>query len=414
MAHKIIINNLGPITYCEMDIGQFTVLTGPQSNGKSTLAKAVYFFRTIKDDIMNLLGQIPSGYDLRLVLNNHLHRKFQSLFGHQNVYDPTMSVEYFYEKNNPESYIQMHMIYNEERKEHLPCISYGEDMLAIFYRINYGRSSLDKETINEIQKELSQGFRDDSETIFIPAGRSTLTLLSDQLSFIFVAMDDSLRNNIDYCTRKYVELVLKTRQWFKSFSDFQGSKEIENLSSKVLAGKYKYVNDEERLYLSNQPDNSFVKINYTSSGQQEAVWVFNLLTYFSEERKKVFLIIEEPEAHLYPESQMHITDALSVFAGRGNSVMFSTHSPYVLGELNNLIQCGQIKEKYIEAAQEVIPKSAWIAPDVLNAFFVHDGICDSALGEYGLIMNELIDGASDIINERCDKILDMITEGGDD
>jgi predicted ATPase len=58
--HHIKISNFGPIEECDMDINQFTVLTGPQASGKSTIAKAIYFFRTIKDDILNLIVNEPT------------------------------------------------------------------------------------------------------------------------------------------------------------------------------------------------------------------------------------------------------------------------------------------------------------------------------------------------------------------
>ena len=43
--HKLILKNMGPIQECEMNIDDFTVLTGVQASGKSTIAKAIFFFR---------------------------------------------------------------------------------------------------------------------------------------------------------------------------------------------------------------------------------------------------------------------------------------------------------------------------------------------------------------------------------
>ena len=53
--HTLEIHSLGPIKECTLTVNRFTVLTGPQSNGKSTIAKAVYFFRTVKQDILNIM-----------------------------------------------------------------------------------------------------------------------------------------------------------------------------------------------------------------------------------------------------------------------------------------------------------------------------------------------------------------------
>lgn len=46
---KIIIHNFGPIKECEMDLAQFIVLTGAQAAGKSTIAKAIYYFSLVKE-----------------------------------------------------------------------------------------------------------------------------------------------------------------------------------------------------------------------------------------------------------------------------------------------------------------------------------------------------------------------------
>lgn len=46
--HQLIIHKLGPIQHCELSIKKYTILTGYQASGKSTIAKAIYFFRTIE------------------------------------------------------------------------------------------------------------------------------------------------------------------------------------------------------------------------------------------------------------------------------------------------------------------------------------------------------------------------------
>lgn len=45
---RITIKHLGVIKDFEMDIKQFNLLIGEQATGKSTICKAVYFFRSIK------------------------------------------------------------------------------------------------------------------------------------------------------------------------------------------------------------------------------------------------------------------------------------------------------------------------------------------------------------------------------
>ena len=78
------INNLGPVKHCCMTLEDFCVLTGPQASGKSTIAKAIFFFRTIKDDCLSLYNKDLAGMgngDLSRLLKKHLRGKFMQMFG---------------------------------------------------------------------------------------------------------------------------------------------------------------------------------------------------------------------------------------------------------------------------------------------------------------------------------------------
>jgi len=428
MAHYIKISNLGPIKNCEMAVSDFTVLTGPQASGKSTIAKAVYFFRTIKDDILDLitwpnLKNPNKKPNLKSELIRHLRIKFMELFGTTFVMPENMTMEYFYEANNKRKCVR---VYLEEtfdgKNRNIIKFKFGSDIDDLLYEANQYALPIGNMELSRLQLSFEKCFEDEHETFFIPAGRSTITLLSGLLSFLFTStsIDSWQLRAIDYCTRKYVEFILKIRSWFSDslshifdLSNAGGSSSlisaVQNHSEKVLNAKYRYVENEERLYLMNDTK-LYTKINLASSGQQESVWIFNLLTYFLAEKKKIFLVIEEPEAHLYPSAQMHITDVLALFFNGGaNSLMITTHSPYILGELNNLLLCGQIPSSKSEFAKKIIDKRAWIKAKHIGAAHVHNGTYENAIDtESGIIKNELIDGASEVINERCDKLLDLL------
>ncbi|MDE6517572.1 MAG: hypothetical protein K2L18_06975, partial [Acetatifactor sp.] len=95
--HKLVIHKLGPIEHCELECSQFMTLTGFQASGKSTIAKAIYYFRTIKEDILELAKaqalrtvsvvgldtwqDAPYGADLKEQLENVLRAKFIRTFG---------------------------------------------------------------------------------------------------------------------------------------------------------------------------------------------------------------------------------------------------------------------------------------------------------------------------------------------
>lgn len=58
---KIIIEDFGPLNYVEMCFDkQLHVIIGPQASGKSTIAKAIYFCRKIRDYLADYVRQLLS------------------------------------------------------------------------------------------------------------------------------------------------------------------------------------------------------------------------------------------------------------------------------------------------------------------------------------------------------------------
>ena len=76
--------------------------------------------------------------------------------------------------------------------------------------------------------------------------------------------------------------------------------------------------------------NKSVPINGASSGQQEAIRIIQDLFYLLYENQKSFRIIEEPEAHLFPQAQKKLIELLSLVVNKTRSqIIITTHSPYV-------------------------------------------------------------------------------------
>ena len=134
-----------------------------------------------------------------------------------------------------------------------------------------------------VREELHDFFEDSAEIIYIPAGRSMITLLGTQLNYIYSSMDDAQKRNLDYCTQNYLERILQLKPEF-SFDldqmiqnaihltdtkvDRQQMLELSELMKDILQGEYRNIEGEERLQVS---ENKYVKINFASSGQQEVV-----------------------------------------------------------------------------------------------------------------------------------------------
>ena len=414
---KLYLNNFGPINSCEIMIDDFTILTGPQAAGKSTIAKAIAFFRTIKDDICECLIRqktTSTKTKLKTSVTTQIRHKFLQLFGSSRAMDSNMKMRYDYDKD---TFVSVTLKYTEGGDFISPKFIYITFSKNIEEYLNDSHEAETKETIISALNNL---FQDDYETIFVPAGRNLITLLTDQMNYLFTMMDADQRKSIDYCTQKYVERILKIRPSFNSgiekYIAIKGKSKFNSeinkcivLSQTVLKGKYVFENGEEKLYL-NDSNNRYVKINYTSSGQQEIVWLINILLYQLANETKTFIIVEEPEAHLYPDAQKTISEIISVFISRQNTALVTTHSPYILGAINNMLFANKVAGKagtsQYESVKSILDKKTWIKQ--CSAFYVHEGHVLPCMEDEGvLIKNEVIDGASESINRDYDSLFEI-------
>lgn len=429
MSHKLELRHLGPIDDCSLIMDRFTVFTGPQSNGKSTVAKAVYFFRTVKQDILSIMMQggpaaIAGSKSAKweYTLKQRMRLKFLELFGTSWIMPDDMCMRYTYKRD---IWIRTYLKNSYEGETNFVEFEFAPRLHDYLNSLNsHVFTNMTPGQKDSEEKALVELFEDPYETIFIPAGRTLITLLSTQLNYIFTSLENTQLRSIDYTTKRYTELILKLKPLFsqgmsgllfdvnqepertKRYKKHRNAIELlQEATNKIIGGTYRCVDGEERLYLDEQ---RYIKINFTSSGQQEIVWVLNLLFYYLLEDRKVFLILEEPESHLFPASQQIIGQILGLFSFEGNAELITTHSPYLLGTFNYMLLAGQTSIDKKNTVSKHLDEHYWLNPKQTAAYYVHDHIMTSAFqNEAGLalIQNELIDGASQEINEMSDFML---------
>ena len=418
---KIELRQFGPIHHCVMESKPFTVLTGPQASGKSTIAKVVFFFRTVAQDFIEQI-QTRSLEDIYHTtfendLKKRLRSKFLQMFGSSWSMPMDMKLRYEYAK-----WVTIEIFLAPDRNipsRNFIDFSFGDKIWEFIANYkDYTERTWDEAALQEFQKKVQDLFSDGYETIYVPAGRSLITLLTDQLSPLLSAEGRSL----DFCMQSYVQKIISLRPQLRGgFSELIGTvlhttqikvnqaalRHLTDLMGKVLHARYVYDRGEEQLFFDKT---HYVKINFASSGQQEAVWVLNLLYFYILQNKKVFLIMEEPEAHLYPDSQKGMAEAIGLFTRAGNQVMVTTHSPYILGQFNNMLYAGELQEradeKHRKRLHEILNPLTYLSLGQSDAVHVHNGHTEVAIQD-GLIQNELIDGVSAEINDEMDRLLEL-------
>jgi predicted ATPase len=95
-----------------------------------------------------------------------------------------------------------------------------------------------------------------------------------------------------------------------------------------------FENGRDKVYLSNK---KALPLSQTASGFQAEIPLYVILEYFSSKEPN-FFAIEEPELNLYPETQKKLVEYIvEKCTHKNNRLVITTHSPYILTALNNLI-----------------------------------------------------------------------------
>ena len=283
MSASIKIKNLGPIKDCSMEIDDFTVLTGVQAAGKSTIAKCIYLFRTIKDDFLELVLRdmyLENQNKLIKSLKSVLRNKFLRIFGTSLAMSDDMIVEYNYKD---EVYVKLSIFKKNaelDLMDKFVNVEFSSKLLNGLSQITKNRNKFE-----DLKRAINNLFDDEFTTVYIPAGRSLISLLTSQLNFLYITMDERQKRMMDYTTQKYIEYILKIRPSFvdglyglvvdSDNSVQKKAKKLMGLINEVLKGRYVYNNGTELLYIPDENNSAtlerYVKINFTSSGQQESV-----------------------------------------------------------------------------------------------------------------------------------------------
>ncbi|MBF0459334.1 MAG: AAA family ATPase [Nitrospirae bacterium] len=407
---RLIIKNFGPIEEVDLEINDIMIFIGPQASGKSTISKAVYFFKSLKDELIRYIFSIFGKQNLGTPIDMFatiMVAKFVATWGQtQHLSNTYLKYEY---KEGVSIEITINGI---DSVQHFSEI-FSQKLSEIINRVELFLSRHPSESekkifLTEIEGLSNELFSDERDVIFIPAGRSLFATLSDQIKFI-----DLMK--LDYGMVSFTKIINDSKHIFsQSLTDLvrkktQLTQAAEHIISKILKASYRFEDDEDRLYFSKT---GYTKLTYASSGQQEAMWILLLIFLIIQEKKDFFVMIEEPEAHLYPETQKDIIDLICLLSNlKNNQIIITTHSPYIMSSFNNLLYAYNVDKKGVPNVSDIVNRQLWINPDRLSAYFVDKGGIKSIIDEeFQMIKTEAIDSASEIIDDVYSKLFDIDPE----
>lgn len=451
---KIEINNFGPIERASIEVAPLTVLIGQQASGKSTIAKLIYFFKSLGEYFFTSYYNSPDDrFSLQEDLFFPFRDKFYDMFG--NTYDmPDFNIKYWYDTErhidltrNSKKRLQVTLspgFFPKEEKESLIICK----KLLLQLKDNLGQSPVEQvaaenrrmSLLNRMSEIINRIFCVTyNDALYIPAGRNATVGYNDVFeSLLSATLKQNLEDHgkgmkrinsqtIDEALMlQFMQRVSRMRQMFAKSGNFDGlisiaPKERKDILSKtsslieqVLKGKYASSSDSEKIMLRNR---KFVYLRNASSGQQESIRILQDAFWSIFSGNTVLRVIEEPEAHLYPEAQMLMLQVLAVMlnSDSGNQMVVTTHSPYVLSVFNNLIYAWQVGQKHAADAEQILDRSCWLNPAGVRAYMLADGNSSDIMDkELDVIKAEMIDMVSETLNTQYDMLMNIeFKENGD-
>lgn len=170
------------------------------------------------------------------------------------------------------------------------------------------------------------------------------------------------------------------------------------LENEILGGKVDIDESISRTELLFQAtDNIQLEMTVASSMVKELAPLVLCLRYLAEPDE--LLIIDEPEMNLHPSAQVAITELLAMLVQAGLKVLITTHSPYIVDHLSNLMEAANREDKedikkrfYLERTEAFIPQ------DNVSVYLFEDGTAKNILDEEGHINWETFANVSDYIS----------------
>lgn len=370
---RLIVKNIGPIRFVDIELKKVNVFMGPQSCGKSTLAKIISFCTWMEK---------TNAFDEKMI-SKEAYKRLQSYHKLSGSYFNEDSMIYYAGEN-------LTYVYNWKEKEEIP-VPYKK----------YNTSHL----IKEEYFFLSHDKKINPKVIYIPAERN------------FVSVVPNLRN--------YAEDNDNLLDFIKNWYDAKRKYSVDHKMEVLNMGVEYYLGDGDTDVLQMQ-NGKKLTLRTASSGLQSIVPMILLIDWLSkgiyEEEKpysfaegeriaqlleelkvgnnqtsdeidelkrrltgfikgKVYthtqFIIEEPEQNLFPEAQRDLLYYLliAVNHGRNHRLVITTHSPYILYALNNCLMAYTVKSRMPEDEyKELDCGEAALNPADVAVWEIEDGM----------------------------------------
>ena len=410
---KFLVKNLGPLKQAEFELGELTIICGNNNTGKTYATYAVYGFlsewrnifsiRVPEKNIRQLLAEGATELDIQTFVNdaqNILKKGCESYT--KRLPDVFASSPQYFTKSE----FQVHLnksdiqpISKFERtigatKSQLFSISKKQDQseITISLLVEKEKVRIPNELINRV---IGDALKDIIFGHLFPkpfissAERTGAAIFRKELNFARnrlleqMSMDKDV-NPIEYLHKAYsdyavpvnenVEFARHIEEISKNTSFI--SKEYPQLLdefSDIVGGNYTVTKNDELYYIPNSNKRMKLTMDESSSSVRSLLDLGFYLRHVAQPGD--LLMIDEPELNLHPENQRRVTRLFSSLINIGIKVFLTTHSDYIIKELNTLIMLKQDKAylKKISADEGYKPEEL-ISSDKIRVYIAEEAL----------------------------------------
>ena len=211
-----------------------------------------------------------------------------------------------------------------------------------------------------------------------------------------------IKDNIDY-TRNIPDLRGRRSKIYKDklFDDIKD----------MMGGYYGAAGDDIRfISKARGKGRSFnIPLHLASSSARGLSDLYFFLRHVA--RSNHLLIIDEPESHLDTANQIQLARLLARFVRAGLKVLITTHSDYLIMEINNLVMLSRPfadKEQVVKKLK--YSPDDFLAPDSIRAYVSdRNGLSRCTVNEFGIDM-PVFDKTMDQINRAANELASRVME----
>ena len=464
---KVLINNLGPLQKAEFEIGDLTIICGENNTGKSYLSHATHgalealsslHFPVQADD----LDKILKGGKVKISLSSYQENLNKTLTQFSEKYSRTLG-EVLFGDENKFTDAQLNMQVDSSDAHFLATgvsthISIDEWNLEI--QTSNNSESLDIASYENrptdikldrflIENAISQSIRYsllgiDMKPVIASAVRSGISLFHPELDFNKSRVLDLIRKNVknndlsldillNQFGGNYPHAIRRNLDFMRRLPSISSRKsrllldkpDILDLFIDIIGGDLRINN--EGIVSFTPTSNKEMQLNlHDSSSTVTSLLVVNFfIRHIADPYQGDILIIDEPELNLHPENQCKLARLFARLVNSGIKVFISTHSDYILKELNTLIMLNGDEAWVKEIANnEGYITNELLKPEQIKAYRTAQIETDKDAVNQNLIFHTLvpmeidndlgIDGPSfDMTIDRMNRIQSEIVLGGD-